>query len=102
MFYAAQTNMRPGNSGREPQFTRKPKQFYSIIEIRTTISTLLDIGANPNTVNADGDSPFLAVEKLNANQTSWMSVTEKEVEAIKAESAIDCEPDRLRHERCRH
>lgn len=57
------------------------KNTVTILEIRDTIKILLEKGANPNTVNEDGDSPLLTLDRLNSARFD-----SREAEAVKEET----------------
>ena len=57
------------------------KKTDTIFEIRDAIKVLLEKGANPNTVNEDGDSPLLTLDRLIPAQFD-----PRDVEAVKEET----------------
>ena len=68
------------------QYIMKKISTSSLPNIRNAISMLLENGADPNTVNADGDSPLSILHKIECSQMHGMLGSEEAFEAMKAET----------------
>ena len=82
LMYSAQVDVDWARLDAEAKYPMKSLQYTRIESIRSSIEILLNLGADPSHVNADGYSPLLPVERLRPQHcrhlTKEQSKTAKE------------------------